>query len=222
MIDTVVMLSGGVDSVAALHWAIEQKQNVAACNMVVNTDALTKEVIQKWRGPERKSRSLAWIINHRAQRQLCREICEYYNVKLFEVDYADNNMSVDKDYPWIHQRTWLAWQVGMLGVVNPTIKNFYYGLSQTDIENIHLVSGSERPYDSRFPLLNVEYIQRVVTAMGSSATVSSPLIHLTKQELYSILPVEIKEKLITCFFQDSVTKKPCGTCPKCKDFADIK
>ncbi len=213
-IDTVVLMSGGIDSVGILCWALQQGYKIAALNIRVNFFHKQQSIPR------------SWMANHYLQQKVSREICHKMGIKLIELEVTHRDILINRSptvpgNPTVdssevrhsYMPEWFGWACGMVGHMNPEIKRFFIGW------NADIWNHTEEYPPYRNPHDNTAYIQKMVALQGSSAVVSGPLCNMYKKDIVKMIPEELLMYVTTCWFADPQTRQRCMKCIKCKEFS---
>ena len=203
----VIMMSGGVESVAILEWA--KKSN--------------------WFEPIICVHSVWKDIKVSSSKQVnanIPKICEYYDVPLYVYEQSDPLQDF-KDEKWgieqvdaIHSaKHWLLTAMNIASRY-PSIKNFFWGVNcglkvpgiQGDYHFLPRANEWNGCFNSFCHSMQQDTGQRLLP----------PLSHLTKVQLWRMIPDDVKPLVQSCGHPQAYDgKSPCGTCNKCMELYEI-
>lgn len=203
----VIMLSGGVESVAILEWATKSNW----FEPVICVHNVWKD-IQYTSSP---------VVNANIPK-----ICEHYDVPLFIYEQSDplQNFKDEKwgieQIPGVHSSK--HWLLTMMNIAAryPSIKHFFWGV------NAGLkVPGQEGDYNflaraSEFTICFNTYVHSM--SRDTNQRLVPPLSHMTKLQLWNMIPDDVKPLVQSCTQPLAFDgQSPCGSCAKCLEFQEI-
>ena len=193
-------LSAGIDSVGALFHSISKGEDIVAVNLRVTLSKNSRLNLRPW------------MNNHSLQRELSKEICNRLSIKLMKVDINLDDIELSSQTP-VHQKHILGSMCGMISLFNPEIDTCYHC---SNYQDLYLPT-----YPLRTSFESVGDFQKAITGMGSTALGVTPIGHLTKQQVFDLIPKDFINLVSTCWFRTSRNETRCMTCLKCKQYDEL-
>ena len=203
----VIMMSGGVESVAVLEWA----KSSGWFEPIICVTSVWKDI----------DLSSSKKVNANIPK-----ICEHYDVPLFAYeqsdpiqDFKDEKWGI-KQTPSVHSsKHWLLTAMN-IAARYPAIKHFFWGvncgLSVPGVQGDYHFLARANEWNMCFNA----YCHSMTQDTGQRLL--PPISHMTKKQLWDMIDDEVKPLVQSCNHPQIYDgKSPCGTCDKCMELLEI-
>ena len=204
----VIMMSGGVQSVAMLEWA----KSTNWFEPIICVHSVWKDI----------KASSSKQVNANIPK-----ICEHYDVPLYVYEqsdplqnFSDEKWSVEQTVGVDSAKHWLLTAMNIASRY-PTIKNFFWGsncgLTQPGVEGDYHFLKRSNEWNSVFNLFCHSSTSK------TDQKLLPPLSHLTKQQLWNMIPDDVKPLVQSCAHPEKYDgESPCVSCRKCQEMEILK
>jgi 7-cyano-7-deazaguanine synthase in queuosine biosynthesis len=202
--NTLLMFSGGLDSTGALWQLLQNKDNKLHLHHL--------HLINK----EKRARA-----EHIAVKNIISYISKYYKVKYSESYHEYPHYS----YLTMINKNTLALNQNFM--FDSDLYNFISGTICTSLPNIKSVAIGRTKSDSEeISTMNRAAIgTNIFKLLAPNVEKIYPVVHLTKTEVYNILPKELRDMTWSCrtpiYINEEIIKE-CGKCKTCLELETIK
>jgi len=195
------MYSGGLDSVGNLHRLLSDEEFKDDRVHVHHLSLKNKEN----RAPaeyQAVKKTLDYFVSHEGYRP-------------FEFTHSSHDYSFMKNYI-VFDTFWYAFMAANIMTANPRIKQVAVGRTRSDVESANSMTHAHRGHEifhATLPL-EIRYERNYIY----------PVAHLSKQEIWDMLPSELRELSWSCrkpVYKEN-TPHPCGVCKTCKAVKALK
>lgn len=204
--DTLLMFSGGLDSTGALWQLLQNKEHKIHIHHLY--------LLNKQHRAEAEQRSVKNILSYMSTKSYNFKYSESYHEYPF-YSYIDTINTETKEVSviqnFIPDSDIYNFIAGTICLSLPTIKKVAIGRTQSD----YGLSIDERTTRAN----------KLLELFAPNVKKIYPVIHLTKTEIYNMLPEEIRNMTWSCrnpITIDKDTFKECGKCKTCQEIYRIK
>lgn len=196
--DCIIALSGGVESVALVHYVVNVLKEKPLCMHLIfqHRDKATSKIINKVRQHYKVD-----VLNSRL----------FFNSKgvpTFDPKAFDDQKTPDTGIWYGVAHT--------LAVFNPQIKKIYYGFNSGLLKR----GDDHGDHDHDYAGQLYESSTNALHTLGFETKVSCPIVDFSKLELYNMIDDEVKPFVRSCIVHTK--DEACGKCHKCKELQYVK
>ena len=199
-----LMFSGGLDSTGALWQLLQNKENKVHIHHL--------HLINKEKRAEVEKLAVKNILSYISKQYRFKYSESYHEYPYYSYLSRMKDNSIVLNQNFMFDSDLYNFIAGTICTSLPNIKNMAIGRTKSDSEEISTMTRATIGTNI-FKLLapNVEKIY--------------PVVHLTKTEVYNILPKELRDMTWSCrtpIYTDENTIKECGKCKTCLELNMIK